>query len=77
MYRNSACEVNIMQIARYWRMQSQRYGLRGVRYSNGEVSLQARHCPPSTQAPEQGLKNPVETKTVGNPVLKLVKPAVA
>jgi hypothetical protein len=31
-----------MQISRHWRMNSQRYRLEGVRYSNGEVSLQTR-----------------------------------
>jgi hypothetical protein len=38
-----------MQISRHWRMNSQRYRLHGVRYQNGEVSLQARHVPPSGQ----------------------------
>lgn len=40
-----------MQISRHWRMNSQRYRLQGVRYQNGEVSLQCRTCPPSTEAP--------------------------
>lgn len=31
-----------MQISRHWRLNSQRYRLTGVRYENGEVSLQAR-----------------------------------
>ena len=31
-----------MQISRHWRMNSQRYRLEGVRYQNGEVSLQER-----------------------------------
>jgi hypothetical protein len=31
-----------MQISRHWRMNSQRYRLEGVRYQNGEVSLQSR-----------------------------------
>jgi hypothetical protein len=31
-----------MQISRHWRMNGQRYRLQGVRYANGEVSLQAR-----------------------------------
>jgi hypothetical protein len=31
-----------MQISRHWRMNSQRYRLEGVRYQNGEVSLQVR-----------------------------------
>ena len=39
-----------MQISRHWRMNSQRYRLQGVRYQNGEVSLQARQTPPSSEA---------------------------
>lgn len=39
-----------MQISRHWRMNSQRYRLQGVRYQNGEVSLQARTTPPSNEA---------------------------
>lgn len=31
-----------MQISRHWRMKAQRYRLEGVRYANGEVSLQDR-----------------------------------
>lgn len=31
-----------MQISRHWRLNSQRYRLQGVRYENGEVSLQSR-----------------------------------
>lgn len=38
-----------MQISRHWRMNPQRYRLQGVRYANGEVSLQAR---PQTQQEE-------------------------
>jgi hypothetical protein len=34
-----------MQISRHWRLNSQRYRLQGVRYGNGEVSLQARPTP--------------------------------
>lgn len=37
-----------MQISRHWRMNSQRYRLQGVRYQNGEVSLQLRPTLPST-----------------------------
>ena len=40
-----------MQISRHWRMNSQRYRLMGVRYQNGEVSLQTRPTLPSTEAP--------------------------
>ena len=39
-----------MQISRHWRMNSQRYRLEGVRYQNGEVSLQVRPTPPSNEA---------------------------
>ena len=31
-----------MQISRHWRLNSQRYRLEGVRYQNGDVSLQNR-----------------------------------
>lgn len=31
-----------MQISRHWRMNPQRYRLEGVRYENGEMSLQDR-----------------------------------
>jgi hypothetical protein len=34
-----------MQISRHWRLNSQRYRLQGVRYTNGEVSLQERPKP--------------------------------
>lgn len=34
-----------MQISRHWRLNAQRYRLEGVRYQNGEVSLQARPLP--------------------------------
>jgi hypothetical protein len=38
-----------MQISRHWRMNSQRYRLEGVRYQNGEVSLQVRPTPPGSE----------------------------
>lgn len=38
-----------MQISRHWRLNSQRYRLQGVRYENGEVSIQARPTPLNTQ----------------------------
>jgi hypothetical protein len=34
-----------MQISRHWRLNAQRYRLEGVRYENGEVSLQSRLTP--------------------------------
>jgi hypothetical protein len=38
-----------MQISRHWRLNAQRYRLQGVRYENGEVSLQERPAPIHTQ----------------------------
>lgn len=68
-----------MQIPRHWRMQTMRYRLQGVRYANGEVSLQARRNPPSQEArsPDQDLKNPSKKSTTEAPILQLVKPSVA
>lgn len=37
--------IKTMQISRHWRLNSQRYRLQGVRYQNGEVSLQSRPTP--------------------------------
>jgi hypothetical protein len=34
-----------MQISRHWRIKPQRYRLEGVRYENGEISLQSRPAP--------------------------------
>lgn len=31
-----------MQVARYWRMKKHNYRLEGIRYTNGEVRIQAR-----------------------------------
>lgn len=31
-----------MQISRHWRLNAQRYRLEGIRYPNGEVTLQER-----------------------------------
>jgi hypothetical protein len=38
-----------MQISRHWRLNAQRYRLQGIRYENGEVSLQVRPTPPQSQ----------------------------
>lgn len=38
-----------MQISRHWRLNSQRYRLQGVRYENGEMSLQNRPSPANTK----------------------------
>jgi hypothetical protein len=48
-----------MQISRHWRMNSQRYRLEGVRYQNGEVSLQVRPTPPTTDVH----RDPAATQT--------------
>lgn len=52
-----------MQISRHWRMNAQRYRLQGVRYENGEVSLQVRPTQPaantSAQETEQVSDEPV------------------
>jgi hypothetical protein len=42
-----------MQISRHWRMNPQRYRLQGVRYANGEVSLQARPQPVQEETRDQ------------------------
>ncbi len=34
-----------MQISRHWRVKPQRYRLEGVRYENGDISLQNRPAP--------------------------------
>jgi hypothetical protein len=46
-----------MQISRHWRMNSQRYRLMGIRYENGEVSLQNRPVANETTKPEQAEKH--------------------
>jgi hypothetical protein len=55
-----------MQISRHWRMNSQRYRLEGVRYENGQVSLQNRPAPTANETPRQ-----VETTT--QPVQELAR----
>ncbi len=40
-----------MQISRHWRLNANRYRLQGVRYENGDVSLQNR--PMATNAIEE------------------------
>ena len=37
-----------MQISRHWRLNPQRYRLQGIRYANGEVSLQTRPVTPAS-----------------------------
>lgn len=41
-----------MQISRHWRLNAQRYRLQGVRYENGETSLQNRRSPLGNSGPE-------------------------
>jgi hypothetical protein len=43
---------NVMQISRHWRLNSKRYRLEGVRYENGDVSLQQRPTVISTDNTE-------------------------
>ena len=42
-----------MQISRHWRLNAQRYRLQGVRYENGETSLQNRPAPITVAEPVQ------------------------
>jgi hypothetical protein len=42
-----------MQISRHWRLNAQRYRLQGVRYENGETSLQNRPTPITVSEPVQ------------------------
>jgi hypothetical protein len=51
-----------MQISRHWRLNAQRYRLQGVRYENGEVSLQNRPSLPQMQ--EQPIREVEATKKV-------------
>jgi hypothetical protein len=46
-------EHKIMQISRHWRLNPQRYRLQGVRYENGEMSLQNRPAPATLREPVQ------------------------
>jgi hypothetical protein len=41
--------TQIMQISRHWRLNPQRYRLQGVRYGNGDMSLQTRPVPANTE----------------------------
>lgn len=53
--------IRKMQISRHWRMNAQRYRLQGVRYENGETSLQNRPAPITvTESPAH--KKPAKTK---------------
>lgn len=61
-----------MQITRHWRLNSQRYRLEGVRYENGQVSLQERPQPVKnvdTQA--ETAQTPPEFTVESAPVQKL------
>jgi len=45
-----------MQISRHWRVKSLRYRLEGVRYENGEISLQNRPAPAAAETRKQDVK---------------------
>ncbi len=63
--------IRRMQISRHWRMNPQRYRLQGVRYANGEVSLQARPNPPSGNVEtidQQTKQSETDTRSVISPV---------
>ncbi len=51
-----------MQISRHWRLNSNRYRLEGVRYENGEVSLQQRPAPVTVHT-ENGQSQPSSDNT--------------
>jgi hypothetical protein len=50
-----------MQISRHWRLNSKRYRLEGVRYQNGEVSLQERPISSEAEQPVQPKAEVIET----------------
>lgn len=52
-----------MQISRHWRLNAQRYRLQGVRYENGEVSLQDRPQPLGVEYGVLGLDADDECET--------------
>lgn len=55
-----------MQISRHWRLNSQRYRLEGVRYQNGDVSLQNRPVVMDVRVQET---TPAPTKKVAEVVV--------
>ncbi|MEO0565846.1 MAG: hypothetical protein AAF125_27300 [Chloroflexota bacterium] len=54
--------VITMQITRHWRLNSQRYRLEGVRYNNGQVSLQERPQPVKDTQVEQETLHEVQVE---------------
>lgn len=46
-----------MQISRHWRLNANRYRLQGVRYENGDVSLQNRPMATNTVEEQQPVVN--------------------
>lgn len=46
-----------MQISRHWRLNANRYRLQGVRYENGDVSLQNRPMVTNTVEEQQTVVN--------------------
>lgn len=53
-----------MQISRHWRLNAQRYRLEGVRYENGEVSLQVRPAAPNQTVEAQEMEVMVDETVV-------------
>ncbi len=56
-----------MQISRHWRIKPQRYRLEGIRFENGEVSLQVR--PTSTREDVTKASNSRESQPSAQPML--------
>lgn len=55
-----------MQISRHWRIKQQRYRLEGVRFQNGEVSLQNRPAVQNERETTQTVtRDPQRVVTVG------------
>ncbi len=56
-----------MQISRHWRIKQQRYRLEGVRFQNGEISLQNRPTPnyEREQANTPTIREPARVTVVG------------
>ncbi|MCC6613071.1 MAG: hypothetical protein IT320_06300 [Anaerolineae bacterium] len=47
-----------MQISRHWRIKPQRYRLEGLRYENGEISLQTRPAPSHDEPNKREMRSP-------------------
>ena len=55
-----------MQISRHWRIKPQRYRLEGMRFENGEITLQTRPVPTHETPRSHEVK---DTQTVPQTVL--------